>query len=332
MRTPCRAGLRAGALALALVGCAAQEPRLATDLPPGRPTRVELVETPFFPQREYQCGPAALATLLASAGAAVRPDELVAEVYIPGRRGSLQAEMIAATRSRGLVPYLLPPSLEALLAQLAAGRPVLVLQKTGAGPWPGWHYAVVVGYDTEAQRVVLRSGTEVRLEMTAARFLATWDRADRWALVALQPGTLPAEPDLARYLQAAAGLEAVGLHEAARRAFEAAAGHWPAEPLPQLGLANLAYGRGDFAAAELGFRAAIERSPRDPVARNNRAAVLLELGCPTAARREIERAADLAGGGPHERAIADTRRSIEAASGSDRAGCPPDSAPAHSPP
>ena len=332
MRGPRRGGLASGVLALALTGCAAQEPRLATDLPSGRPSRVELVETPFFPQREYQCGPAALATLLASAGLAVQPDELVAEVYIPGRRGSLQAEMIAATRSRGLLPYVVPPSLEALLAQLAAGQPVLVLQKTGAGPWPGWHYAVVVGYDTDAQRVVLRSGTEARLEMPAARFLATWDRAERWALVALPPGTLPAQADLASYMQAAAGLEAVGQGEAARRAYEAAASQWPGEALPYLGLANLAYGRGDLADAELGFRAAIARAPDEPVARNNRATVLLELGCPATARREIDRAAALAAGGPHERTVADTRRDIEAAAGSDGTGCPSDSTPSHSPP
>jgi predicted double-glycine peptidase len=253
-------------LALALTGCAAQEGRLAPDLPTGRPSRVELVDTPFFPQRDYQCGPAALATLLASAGITVQPDQLVAEVYIPGRQGSLQAEMIAATRSRGLVPYVLSPSLEALLAQLAAGQPVLVLQKTGAGPWPGWHYAVVVGYDTQTQRVVLRSGTEARLEMPASRFLATWDRAGRWALVALRPGTLPAEGDLARYMQAAAGLEAVGQSEAARRAYEAAASHWPTEPLPRLGLANLAYGQGDLAAA------LISHSSSSPVAADKRSA------------------------------------------------------------
>lgn len=332
MRLPRRARLAVGTAALAIAGCAANEPRLAPDGPHERPQRIELLDTPFFPQRDYQCGPAALATLLGSAGVAVQPDELVAEVYIPSRRGSLQAEMIAATRSRGLVPYVLPPSSQALIAQLSDGRPVLVLQKTGAGPWPGWHYAVVVGYDAEAQRIVLRSGTEARLEMSATRFLATWDRADRWALVALQPGTLPAQADLERYMQAAAGLEAVGQHEAARRAYEAAASHWPAEALPQLGLANLAYGRGELAAAELGFRAAIERAPGDPVARNNRAAVLLELGCPAAARREIDSAAGLARGGPHERVVADTRREIETAAGSDGAGCPPDSAPAHSSP
>jgi tetratricopeptide (TPR) repeat protein len=315
-----------------MAGCAIQEPRLVSDPPSGRPPRVELIDTPFFPQRDYQCGPAALATLLASSGIAVEPDELVAEVYIPGRQGSLQAEMIAATRRRGLLPYVLEPSLEALQAQIAAGLPVLVLQKTGAGPWPGWHYAVVVGYDTDGQRVVLRSGTDARLEMSEARFLATWNRAERWALVALPPGSWPAQADLARYMQAASGLEAVGQHEAARRSYEAASGRWPAEALPRLGLANLAYGRGELADAERGFHAAIERAPGDPAARNNRAAVLLELGCPEAARREIDRATGLSRGGPHEGEVADTRRAVELATGSDGAGCPSDSVPADSPP
>lgn len=328
-----RAG-HAAALAatLALGGCATQGPLLAPAGPGALPPRIELVETPFFPQRDYQCGPAALATVMAAAGVPVQADDLVAEVYLPARRGSLQAEMVAATRSRGLLPYVVPPSNLSLLAQVAAGRPVLVLQKTGAGPWPGWHYAVVVGYDTGEDRVVLRSGTDARLEVSAARFIATWDRADRWALVVLVPGELPADPDFERYMQAAAGLEATGQIEAAARAYAAATREWPAAALPQLGLANLAYARDDLAGAEQGFRAAIERAPGDAAARNNRATVLLALGCPLAARREIAIAAVLADAGPYETAVAATRREIESASGPDAAGCPPDPTPAHSPP
>jgi predicted double-glycine peptidase len=324
--------MAASAAALALSGCASHGPQLSPADPGALASRVELVATPFFPQRDYQCGPAALATVLAAAGVVVQPEELVAEVYVPALRGSLQAEMVAATRSRGLLPYVVPPSKQALLEQLAAGRPVLVLQKTGAGPWPGWHYAVVIGYDTDADQVVLRSGTSARLEMSAARFLATWNRADRWALVAIAPGEMPANPDFVRYMQAAAGLEAVGRFEAATLAYEAAVREWPAEALPQLGLANLAHARGDLAGAEQGFRAAIERAPGDAAARNNRAAVLLELGCPAAARREIDTAAALADGGPHAAAVAATRSEIEAATGPDRTGCPPDPAPANSPP
>jgi hypothetical protein len=56
------------ALLLFLVGCAGSS-RLAT-LPAGLPSRAELTATPFYPQTEHQCGPAALATVLSAAGLA----------------------------------------------------------------------------------------------------------------------------------------------------------------------------------------------------------------------------------------------------------------------
>ena len=319
---PVRAVL-ATAAALVMAGCAARGPVLA---PEAAETggRVELESTPFFPQERYQCGPAALATVLSAAGADVTADSLVPEVYIPGRAGSLQAELVAATRQHDRVPYILPPTLDALLATLDGGLPVLVLQKLGAGPFPGWHYAVVVGYDASRDQLVLRSGTEQRKEMSARHFIATWDRADRWALVALQPGTLPPAPDFARYMEAAAGLEAVGRLDTAALAYEAAARAWPAESLPQFALANLAHTRGDLTAAEQGFHAAVHLNPADAAARNNRAEVLRALGCPTLARREIEVARVLAAGGPLSATVEATARAIASHENGDAAGCPPD--------
>ena len=305
-----------------LAGCATRGPLLPQLTSGSVPPRVELSATPFFPQRDYQCGPAALATVLAASGVTVDPDALVPEVYLPERQGSLQPELVAAARSHGRVPYVLPPRTEALVAQLAAGTPVLVMQKLGAGPWPGWHYAVLIGYDAAADRFLLRSGTDERLELSSARFLTTWDRAGRWSLVTLTPGVLPADPDLARYMEAAAGLEAVGRLDDAGRAYEAAVRQWPDEALPQLGLANLAYARGDLQAAERGFRAAIRFAPGDVAARNNRAEVLLQLGCPASALREVEAAQALAVDGPLAAAVKASASRIAAAQGSDGPGCP----------
>jgi hypothetical protein len=319
---PVRAVLATAAV-LVIAGCAARGPVLAPAAA-GTGGRVELESTPFFPQERYQCGPAALATVLSAAGADVTADSLVPEVYIPGREGSLQAELVAATRRHDRMPYILPPTLDALLATLDGGLPVLVLQKLGAGPFPGWHYAVVVGYDASRDHIVLRSGTEQRKEMSARHFLATWDRAERWALVALQPGALPPAPDFARYMEAAAGLEAVGRLDAAALAYEAAARAWSAESLPQFALANLAYARGDLAAAEQGFHTAVRLNPKDAAARNNRAEVLRALGCPTVARREIEVARALAAGGPLSATVEATARAIASHENGDVAGCPPD--------
>ena len=67
-------------LLAALTGCALPQTRqvLAALPPPGSPLPLsaELEAVPFFPQKAYQCGPAALATVLGAAGFAVTPDEL----------------------------------------------------------------------------------------------------------------------------------------------------------------------------------------------------------------------------------------------------------------
>jgi tetratricopeptide (TPR) repeat protein len=269
---------------LLLAGCAGNLNRAESALPAGLPAFVDLDVTPFHPQTRHQCGPAALATLLGAAGREVTPGALASELYVPGRAGSFQPEMVAALRARGLLAYPVGSALQSVMAEVAAGRPVLVLQKLGFGPWPSWHYAVVVGYDASAGNVLLRSGTERRHTERAAVFDATWERGGRWGLVALEPGVLPAEPDLARYMGAAAQFEEIGQLDAAEQSYVAAAGRWPDAVLPRLGLANVAAARGDWAEAERRYRDVLVIDPGHAAALNNRAEALRRLGCPHTAR------------------------------------------------
>ncbi|TVQ74520.1 MAG: hypothetical protein EA372_02275, partial [Chromatiaceae bacterium] len=85
---------------LLLSGCATplQTRDLLNEPPDELPRQVELDQTPFHPQELYQCGPAALATVLGARGLIVHPDDLVEEVYLPERQGTLQTEMLAAAR------------------------------------------------------------------------------------------------------------------------------------------------------------------------------------------------------------------------------------------
>lgn len=309
---------------LGVSGCATRGPTLEPLAAAGLPPHVDLDSTPFHPQRRYQCGPAALATVLEASGAMVTADQLAAEVFLPGRQGSLQAELVASARRHGRVPYVLPPTSDALFATVAGGAPVLVLQKLGAGPIPGWHYAVLVGYDAAESLVLLRSGTTRRKSMPADQFLATWERAGRWAMVALPPGELPPVPDFASYMTAAAGLEAVGRAADAQLAYEAAVREWPDRSLPRLALANLAVARDDLGAAERGFSAAVQIDPADAAARNNRAEVLRRMGCSTAAGREVGRAQVAAAGGPLAASVASTARQVGEMPPGDAPGCPLD--------
>lgn len=73
------------------------------------PERVELTDVPFFPQDAYQCGPAALATMLNQRGVLTTPGALKDKVYIPSREGSLQVEMVAAARNHEMLVYPLQP-------------------------------------------------------------------------------------------------------------------------------------------------------------------------------------------------------------------------------
>lgn len=266
-----------------LAGCAADPFR---PLPAGAfGTPIELRAAPFFPQDEYQCGPAALATVLGSSGVSVLPDDLVSQVYVPTRRGSFQAEMMAASREHGRLPYVISPALSALLAEVEGGRPVLVLQNLGVNFMPAWHYAVVVGFSRERSELILRSGTDRRRVTGASVFARTWQRSGNWGMVALRPGELPQAPDRERYLKAAAAAEAAGHLDLATPAYAAATARWPGSAFAYLGLGNVAYGRGEFEAAEEWYRKALGLDPGDAAILNNLASALLKQGrCSEAAR------------------------------------------------
>lgn len=301
---------------LALAACAARGPVLPPDA-----EGVELADTPFFAQERYQCGPAALAMALQASGVDVRPDALVEQVYIPDLQGSLQTEMVAAARERGRLAYVIAPELPALLAELRAGRPVLVLENLGWDFYPTWHYAVVIGYRPEADQLVLHSGTEARKAVDADDFLDDWSKAERWGVVLLRPGEMPAGDDPARYLRAAAGLEASGAPAGAAAAYRAATRRWPGSGAAWLGLGNAEHARGDAEAAERAYRRALEADPQAVAARNNLAQVLAERGCRAAAERQIERA--LAEAPPElVEAVRATRDEIRAVPAKAAADCP----------
>jgi len=275
------------ALLFLLGGCAAI-PSAVRDLP--EDASVELDDTPFYPQDRFQCGPAALTTVLDASGVDVALDAIVDEVYLPGREGSLQVELTAATRRHGRVPYVIEGTLASVLAEIEAGRPVLVLQNLGVKTIPRWHYAVVVGIDAPNREVALRSGTDRRRITRIDTFLRTWRRSDYWGIVALRPDELPAVVDRGRYFAAVAALEEIGQLESAATAWRTAAVRWPGDTTALFGVANtdVALDRLDDAVA--GYRRLLAKDETLTVARNNLALVLAELGDFDAATTEIETA------------------------------------------
>jgi len=289
----------AGIFLLGLAGCATpQLQALVGSGSAGIPQRAELDAVPFFAQEDYQCGPAALAMVLGAGGKAIEPEALRPQVYLPDRHGSLQIEMIAAARRNGFVAIELAPNLSDLLAEIAAGSPVVVLQNLALDWYPAWHYAVAIGYDLKAQRIILRSGTERRLSMPLDTFEHTWRRSGYWAMLALPPRRLPASVAAGDYLSAVARLEKTGRAASAREAYESALERWPDDLTALMGLGNTAHRDGDLEAAEQAFRRATLVHPRAAAAHNNLAQTLEELDRHEEALTEARVAVGL--GGPLE--------------------------------
>ena len=177
---------------------------------------------PFFPQDELQCGPASLAMVLTFSGLAIRPDELVDQVYTEQRRGSLQLSIVAAARRHGRLAVRIA-NVRELAAELAAGNPVLVLQNLGLTWYPVWHYAVAIGYDTGTGEVVLHTDKRPARAVPMPVFERTWARAGYWGLVVTSADRLPALDDETRLRAAVTGLERAGRGAEAEQANSALA-------------------------------------------------------------------------------------------------------------
>jgi hypothetical protein len=280
-----------------LSGCAVQTETLRRAAPTGLASRVELTATPFFPQTEYHCGPAALATVLAGwpdIGREATPARLGEEVFLPARTGTLQIEMIAGARRHGAVATKLPGTLEALLRELQAGHPVVVLQNLGLSWYPAWHYAVLVGYDLAAGDVFLRSGTTERLALPMRTFEHTWVRAGSWAFVALPLGQWPATAEESAVVEAAVGFERAATPAQAALAYRSALARFGGSLSLQMGLGNSLHAGGDKAAAAQAFEEATRLHPASAPAWMNLASTRSELGQRAAALAAAKQAVAVA--------------------------------------
>lgn len=294
-----------------LAACARLEAPVPTVDGAGLSQKTSLVSVPFHPQTmRDDCGPAALAMMLGWSGIDTDPVTLAPSVYTPGREGTLQADIVQASRRAGRLAIPVR-SLQDLLIELDAGNPVLVLQNLGLKRWPAWHYAVAIGYDLESRTLFLHSGRTARFATSFVDFEASWQFSERWALTVTRPEQLPVTVDRTEGLAAVNGLEQAGSHDAAARAYGALLDRWPDSLAALMGFGNARYASGDISTARKAFRQAVTRHPEAAEAWNNLAVSLGDEGRYDAAIEAAEEAVRLSG--PNEAAARQTLRELQAA-------------------
>jgi tetratricopeptide (TPR) repeat protein len=305
------ARLSVGVFLLCLGACAnpPQTRLVLGSSPASLPRHTEISEVPFFAQEAFQCGPAALAMSLNAAGILVTSETLKPEVYLPDRHGSLQVEMLAATRRHGAIAYQLAPELNDMLREIAAGTPVIVLQNMAFGWYPVWHYAVAIGYDLDRAEIILRSGTEQRQILPMRTFEYTWARSNYWAMVALPPGKIAVTAEEISFIAAVSAVEKTIDPQRALSTYIAALNRWPGNLTAQIGVGNNAYRSHDLGQAERAFRLAAQDHPDSVAAFNNLAQTLADQTRYEEALEAARQAVSL--GGPLSQTALETLADIE---------------------
>lgn len=216
--------------------------------------------------------------LLGASGVQVPPETLASRVYLPKRRGSLQAELFGASRSYGRIPYRIDSGFTSLVGELQAGRPVLILQNLGLQRFPIYHYCVVVGVTTD-NTVVLRSGAKKRVVMGVGAFLRSWKKAGEWGMILLKPGHLPASPAPLQYIKAVRDFEKAGNEALAMKAYQAAVLRWPNQQTALFALGNSFMHHYRYADALDTFLTLLRINPEHIGGANNLAEALSRTGC-----------------------------------------------------
>lgn len=163
----------------ALAGCALGRGALGPEFRP--PSTSGLVENvPFYPQEDYQCGPAALAGVLNFHGLGVTPDEVAAAVFRKNISSTVTLDMVLYPRQKGFSSRWYNGSLPDLERAVDEGLPLIVMVDNGWGRVSLNHFLIVIGYGPRG--VIAHSGRTRAKLIQWDRFLAGWARARRWTL------------------------------------------------------------------------------------------------------------------------------------------------------
>ena len=140
---------------------------------------------PFFTQSKYQCGPAALASVLNYYGCRVTPDEIAEAIYRKRLKGTLSIDLTLFARRMGFNARAFKGSISDLKGHISKDRPLIVFQDLGYSLLPIRHFSAVVGYDDVKGILVLHSGKRKNKVISYEKFLRSWAEMDYWTLLIL---------------------------------------------------------------------------------------------------------------------------------------------------
>lgn len=138
-------------------------------------------KVPFYPQEDYQCGPAALAAVLNYWGVNVTPDDIAKDIYSRSAKGTLNIDMMIYADKKGLYALQYAGNWDDLKSKINEGNPLIVFVDFGFfSAYQANHFMVVIGYNDDG--VIVNSDRTENLFIEKEKFLRIWKRTNYWTL------------------------------------------------------------------------------------------------------------------------------------------------------
>jgi predicted double-glycine peptidase len=152
---------------------------------PDSPKNVHHISSvPFFDQKDYQCGPSALAGVLNFYGVHVLPEEVADEIFSTNVRGTFMFDMLIYAQKKGLYARQYRGDIKNLQENIIKNQPLIVMVNFGNSLLQENHFMVVTGYNYNG--FIVQSGNKRSEHISFEKFHNIWNKANNWTLLITQ--------------------------------------------------------------------------------------------------------------------------------------------------
>lgn len=165
-----------------LSSCASGRSKVSPEISPRAVNAGRVLRgVPFYPQKDYQCGPVSLAEVMNYYGAKTSPGRIARVIWSKTARGTLDIDMPLYPARAGFRAKQYRGSVRDLEKNIAHGRPLVVFVDYGFWVYQQGHFMVVVGYDRDG--IIVHSGRTPFLHVPWDEFLGPWKKTGYWTLL-----------------------------------------------------------------------------------------------------------------------------------------------------
>ena len=238
-----------------------------------------LENVPPVAQNAYQCGPAALESVIRYWGGSADEDSIGKTLYKSRTRGVFNFSLAQYMKTIGFWSEIHQERGEADLKKwLRKGVPPIVMLDSGTLWVRTYHFVVLKGFDDGLRIFYANTGVLETQAIDYGEFERRWKKADTWSLIVSPPEKVDWELDETQSIEMALILEKKGNLDQAERWLESALSKNPKSLAAKFNLANIYIKSNRSEQAKIIYQELLNQNPSRAEISNNLAWVYYEEG------------------------------------------------------